>query len=116
MAQSQPFAFPCEGGLDKSSSPIEMMRKPGAATLLENFEVDVQGGYRRINGYSLFGGDSAANPNVDNDILGLHIYADGVIVCAGTNIYFSLDGTSWLQINRASVSGNKLKLQVGFSK
>ncbi len=106
MATSQPFAFPCEGGLDKSSSPIEMLRKPGSATLLENFEVDVQGGYRRINGYSLFGGSSAVNPNTDNDILGLHVYADGVIACSGTNVYFSTDGTSWLQINKDSVSGS----------
>ena len=80
MAASQPFAFPCGGGLDKSSSPLEMLQKPGSATLLENFEVDVQGG--------------------------LHVYADGVIACSGTNIYFSLDGESWLLINRASVSAS----------
>ena len=65
---SQPFALACEGGLDKSSSAFEMLRRPGAATTLENFEVDIAGGYRRINGYSLFGGDDATNPNVDNDI------------------------------------------------
>ena len=34
------------------------------------------------------------------------VYADGVIVCSGTGIFFSQDGTSWLQINRASVSGS----------
>ena len=33
-------------------------------------------------------------------------YADGVIVTAGTNIYFSNTGTSWLQINRSSVSNS----------
>ena len=103
--QSQPYALSCEGGLDKSSSSFELLRKPGAATLLENFEVDIAGGYRRVNGYTALGGDSAANPSTDNDILGLHVYADGVIACSSTNIYFSLDGTSWLQINRASVAG-----------
>ena len=66
---SQPFALACEGGLDKSSSSFEMLRRPGAATLLENFEVDVAGGYRRINGYSSFGGGSAANPSSQDDIL-----------------------------------------------
>ena len=105
MATSQPFALACEGGLDKSSSSFEMLRKPGAATLLENFEVDIAGGYRRVNGYSILGGGSAANPNSENDILGLHVYADGVIACSGTNIYFSQDGTSWLQINMGSVAG-----------
>ena len=102
---SQPYALACEGGLDKSSSSFELLRRPGAATLLENFEVDIAGGYRRVNGYTAFGDGSAANPSTDNDILGLHVYADGVIACTSTNIYFSLDGTSWLQINRDSVAG-----------
>ena len=102
---TQPYALACEGGLDKASSSFELLRRPGAATRLRNFEVDVAGGYRRINGFSVLGGGSAARPNTDNDILGLHVYADGVIACSGTNIYFSLDGTSWLQINRDSVAG-----------
>jgi len=105
MPASQPYALACEGGLDKSSSSFELLRRPGAATLLENFEVDIAGGYRRVNGYTALGGGSAANPSSDNDILGLHVYADGVIACTSTNIYFSLDGTSWLQINMGSVAG-----------
>jgi len=102
---SQPYALSCEGGLDKASSAFELLRRPGSATRLRNFEVDVAGGYRRINGFSVFGGGSVARPNSTNAILGLHVYADGVIACSGTNIYFSLDGTSWLQINRDSVAG-----------
>ena len=102
---SQPYALACEGGLDKSSSSFELLRRPGSATRLRNFEVDVAGGYRRVNGFSVFGGDSAARPNSSNQVLGLHVYGDGVIACSGTNIYFSLDGTSWLQINRDSVAG-----------
>jgi len=102
---SQPYALACEGGLDKSSSSFELLRRPGAATRLRNFEVDIAGGYRRINGFSAFGGASAANPSTDNDILGLHVYADGVIACSSTNVYFSQDGESWLQINMGSVAG-----------
>jgi hypothetical protein len=102
---SQPYALSCEGGLDKSSSSFELLRRPGSATRLRNFEVDVAGGYRRVNGFTVFGGGSVARPNTDNTILGLHVYADGVIACSGTNVYFSLDGTSWLQINRDSVAG-----------
>ena len=104
MAASQPYALACEGGLDKSSSSFELLRRPGAATLLENFEVDIAGGYRRINGYSILGGASAANPSTDDDILGLHVYADGVIACTSTNVYFTLDGVTWLQINKGSVA------------
>ena len=105
MAATQPYALACEGGLDKASSSFELLRRPGAATRLRNFEVDIAGGYRRVNGFSAFGGGSAANPSTDNDILGLHVYADGLIACSSTNIFFTLDGITWLQINRDSVAG-----------
>ena len=102
---TQPYALACEGGLDKASSSFELLRRPGAARRLRNFEVDVAGGYRRVNGFSAFGGSDAANPSTDNDILGLHVYADGLIACSSTNIFFTLDGITWLQINRDSVAG-----------
>jgi len=102
---TQPYALACEGGLDKASSSFELLRRPGAARRLRNFEVDVAGGYRRVNGFSAFGGSDATNPSTDNDILGLHVYADGLIACSSTNIFFTLDGITWLQINRASVAG-----------
>jgi hypothetical protein len=104
MAASQPFALACQGGLNKVSSQLELLRHPGEAIRLQNFEVSTTGGYRRINGYSQFG--DGTRPNSSNPILGLHVYADGVIACSGTNIYFSQDGDSWLLLNRASVSGS----------
>ena len=104
MAQSQPFAVASQGGLNKVSSQFELLRSPGEATKLKNFEVSTQGGYRRINGYSQFG--DGTRPNSTNAIKGLQVYADGLIACAGTNIYFSQDGDSWLLLNRASVSGS----------
>jgi len=103
MSQSQPFGFSCKGGLNTNLSEIEMLRQPGIATELRNFEVDPDGGYRRVSGFTDYGGNNAARPNASNDILGIKVYADGVIVCSGTNIYFSNDGATWLQINRASV-------------
>ena len=103
---SQPFGLASRGGLNTSINEIEALQQPGLATKLTNFEVDTDGGYRRISGYTAFGGASAARPNGSNKILGLQTYADGVIACSGTNIYFSQTGTSWLQINRASVSGS----------
>ena len=103
MAQSQPFALACQGGLNKVASQLELLRTPGEATRLQNFEVSTTGGYRRISGYSQFG--DGTRPNSANPILGLKVYADGVIACSGTNIYFSQDGDSWLQINMASVAG-----------
>lgn len=102
MAASQPFGISCKGGLNTNLNQLEMLAQPGLATKLVNFEVDPDGGYRRINGYTAFGN---TRPNSGNKILGLEVYADGLIVCSGDGIFFSVDGTSWLQINRASVAG-----------
>ena len=103
---SQPFALSCRGGLNVNLNQLEIMRQPGLATKLLNFEVDPDGGYRRISGFNLFGGGSSARPNSSNPILGMAVYADGLVVCSGTGIFFSQDGTSWIQINKASVSGS----------
>ena len=102
---SQAFGFSCRGGLNTNLNSLELLGQPGFATTLTNFEVDPDGGYRRISGFTEFGGDSAAKPNGTNRILGTFPYADGVIVCSGTDIFFSNDGATWLQINRSSVAG-----------
>ena len=49
LAQTQPFAFTCEGGLVKNASTFIM--QPGQALELLNFEPDIKGGYRRISGF-----------------------------------------------------------------
>ncbi len=104
MAASQPFGISCKGGLNTNLNQLEMLAQPGLATKLTNFEVDPDGGYRRINGYTAFGD---TRPNSANKILGMTVYADGLVVCSGDGIFFSQDGEStWLQLNRASVAGS----------
>ena len=90
------------GGLDLVSSSHALFRTPGAATILENFESSTTGGYRRINGYSKWGAGSATTPSGTSTdaIVGLTPYADGVVVCQGTGIYFSIDGITWTQVNK----------------
>ena len=106
MARSQPFTVACAGGLVTSSNSIDLLRTPGVATTLQNFEVSIEGGYRRINGYEKLGAGDAVQPTGGAvTILGTQPYADGVIVCASTNIYFTQDGITWLQINKLSASG-----------
>ena len=100
MAASQPFGISCKGGLNTNLNQLEMLSQPGLATKLQNFEVDPDGGYRRINGFTAFG---STRPNSSNRVLGIQVYADGVVVCSGTDIFFSIDGNSWLQINRSGV-------------
>ena len=107
MAQSQPYTVACDGGLVKSANSIDLLRTPGVARELRNFEVSTEGGYRRINGYQKFGTTNATRPTGGaTNILGTFTYADGVIVTAGTGIFFSNDGQNWLNIGRASVSGS----------
>lgn len=102
---SQAFGVSCRGGLNTNLNQFDMLSQPGLATQLLNFEVDADGGYRRINGYTVFGEELATRPNGNNSVEGVAVYGDGVVVCSGTDIFFSLDGTSWLQINRAGVAG-----------
>ena len=107
MARSQPYTVACSGGLVTASNAIDLLKTPGVATELKNFEVSTKGGYRRINGFTKFGGGSAVQPTGGTaTILGAIPYADGVVVCAGTSIYFSQTGTSWMEINRSSVSSS----------
>ena len=107
MARSQPYTVACDGGLVKSANQIDLLKSPGVARELRNFEVSIEGGYRRINGFTKFGGGSAVQPTGGaTNILGVTPYADGVVVAAGTSIYFSQDGTSWLEINKSSVSNS----------
>mgnify|MGYP003632615612 CR=1 FL=1 len=102
MAASQPFSVALVGGLVKSTNSSALLKTPGVATKLRNFEVSDEGTYRRINGFTLFG-DTL--PNTTRDIEGLLVYADGVIAVAGDDIFFSQDGEStWLQLNKASVA------------
>ena len=102
MSLAQPFSVALVGGLVKSTNSSALLKTPGVATKLRNFEVSDEGTYRRINGFSLFG-DTL--PNSLEDIEGLLVYADGLIAVAGNDIFFSQDGEStWLQLNKESVA------------
>lgn len=87
-----------DGGLDLVSTHYSLQQKTGSARKLTNYEPSLEGGYRRINGYTKFG---TTQPTGGADtIYGVYPYADGVLVVAGTGVYFSTDGTTWLQVNR----------------
>ena len=102
MPAAQPFSVALVGGLVKSTNSSALLKTPGVATKLRNFEVSDEGTYRRINGFSLFG-DTL--PNSSEDIEGLVVYADGLIAVAGNDVFFSQDGEStWLQLNKESVA------------
>ena len=47
-----PFVVSCAGGLTLNKDVFSM--EPGEALILQNFEPDIKGGYRRVNGTALF--------------------------------------------------------------
>lgn len=99
-AVSQPFYAPCRGGLKLGVNTFDLLNTPGVAIRLRNFEVALTGGYRRINGYTAFGGDYADSPIGSGALLGVFPYALGVVVVGGNGIYYTEDGSNYIQVNK----------------
>ena len=99
---TQGASITVQGGLDLVSSSHALFRTPGAATKLQNFESSTTGGYRRISGYTKWGGSSGVIPSgVSTDTIhGIINYADGLIVAQSDDLYFSTTGTSYVPINK----------------
>ena len=94
----QGVSVTCEGGLDLVGTTHTLFRTPGVATVLENYESSIHGGYRRINGFTKFGNNTPDGSSTNLE--GIHSYALGVVACQGSNIYYSADGTTWTQVNK----------------
>jgi len=97
-----PFVVKLGGGLmlDKDAFTLP----PGAATQLQNFEPDINGGYRRINGFTKY--DSAQVGGSSGTILGVHIYKDQVIAAQGTAVYKG-SGSGWTSIDTGRTSAGR---------
>ncbi|MDA7495921.1 hypothetical protein N8469_00245 [bacterium] len=113
MPSTQPFGISCKGGLNTNLNEFEILSSPGLATKLQNYEVDPDGGYRRINGYVAFGSHvsdtftySRPGGTTNHDLKGLQVYADGVVACVNDGIFFSNNGIDWLQLNKEDVDAN----------
>jgi hypothetical protein len=114
---TQGASITVQGGLDLVSSSHALFRTPGAATKLQNFESSTTGGYRRISGYTKWGGASGVIPSgVSTDTIhGIINYADGVVVAQSDDLYFSTTGTSYVQINKDTftVGTGKVAISAG---
>jgi len=85
-SQVQPAAFNCEGGLVLNRSTFLM--QPGEALVLENFEPDVEGGYRRMNGFRKFVNQIVPQTAATSErIIGVANFANKVIAARGEKIY-----------------------------
>lgn len=107
----------CRGGLDLADDTLTLgTTKPGAATVLQNYEPAVAGGYSRIEGYIKW--DSATVPgDATTPILGVGVGLGGVFAgrfatgAASNDIYFS-GGAGWTKINTAARPGVVSKIRI----
>ena len=111
LAQLQPSAFNCEGGLVLNKSTFLM--QPGEALELRNFEPDIEGGYRRINGFSKY--VSVVVPytsSASEKILMVASFADVVLAARGTSIYSATPGgSSWTSRDSGRTSAGKYSFE-----
>jgi len=117
-SKAQPAAFNCEGGLVLNRSSF--MMKPGEALILENFEPDVEGGYRRINGFRKFVNQIVPQTSSSSEkIIGVASFGNKVIACRGQKIFGAASTELSLGISAStSMSGSgviKVDSVAGFS-
>jgi len=111
LSETAAFPFVCEGGLVLNQSTFIM--KPGQALELENFEPDIDGGYKRIQGFSKY--VSAVVPFTSNsgeEVLMVASFADKIVAARGTNIYQATPaGSSWTSIDSGRTGATKYSFE-----
>ena len=111
LSRAQPIAFNCEGGLVLNRSTF--MMQPGEALELQNFEPDIGGGYRRINGFSKY--VSAIVPQTSSaseKVLMVATFGDKVVAARGTNIFTAdAGGSSWTTVDSGRTSAGKYSFE-----
>ena len=87
--------------------------KPGQAIQLRNFEPDIDGGYRRINGFSKY--VSVVVPFTSDSseaVLMVASFADKVVAARGTSIYQATPaGASWTSIDSGRTGASKYRFE-----
>ena len=110
-SQTTPSAFNCEGGLVLNKSTFMML--PGEALELKNFEPAIEGGYRRINGYSKY--VPVVVPFTSSDvekILMVATFGNKVLAARGTSIYSATPGgSSWTSIDSGRTNAGKYNFE-----
>ena len=89
------FSVQPQGGLVENVAKLRQgIELPGSAARLVNFEPSIEGGYRRINGYSKF---DAAEVTGTGQVFGVAYFRGAVIAVRNGNIYRSTGG-GWTSI------------------
>jgi len=101
LSQTQPFAFVCEGGLVKNKSTFIM--QPGQALELLNFEPDISGGYKRINGFRKHVNHIVPQTSVSSEkVLMVASFANKIVAARGEKIFSSASTELSLKILQAT--------------
>mgnify|MGYP006139568751 FL=1 len=88
LSETAAFPFICEGGLVANRSTFIM--QPGQAIQLENFEPDIEGGYRRINGYQKHIRQVVPHTSSsDESVLMVTTFANKILAARGEKIFSS---------------------------
>jgi len=106
-----PYIVNLRGGLVLNKSQFEM--EPGEAMELRNFEPDIGGGYRRINGFSKFNTNAITSGSTTGSILMSAVYKDQVIAARGTEVFKLSSGSgSVTQIDSSRTSAGRYDFDV----
>ena len=97
LSQTAPATFPLMGGLVLNKSTFAM--QPGEALELVNFEPDINGGYRRINGFAKYNSNVVPQTSASTEEVLLSCIFNGTIVAArGEKIFTATAGSgSWTE-------------------
>ena len=88
LSQTQPFSFSCQGGLVLNQPTFNM--QPGQALELENFEPDIDGGYRRIDGFKKFVNHIVPQTSSSSEeVLMVVNFANKIVAARGQKIFSS---------------------------
>ena len=105
-AQLSPYVFACEGGLVLDQPTFKM--SPGMALELENFEPDVRGGYRRINGYLKWNSNIVPQTASSTEKVLMSAYFNSKVIAArGEKVFTAGTTGSWTEIDTGRTSAGK---------
>ena len=111
LSRAQPTAFNCEGGLVLNKSTF--MMQPGEALELRNFEPAVDGGYRRINGFSKYVSVIVPFTSSSSEkVLMVATFGSNVLAARGEKIFSATPGgSSWTERDTGRTGAGKYNFE-----
>ena len=106
---TQSASWALQGGMDLVSPTLSV--SPGRALLAQNYECDLTGRFRRMDGYTLY--DGSASPVVvpgSGPVRGVHVYKGEVYACRDSDdetsgVMYKATSQGWVEIRRVNPGG-----------